>query len=386
MAFTLRPPRGHATDGPGAQRGTVRIAVVTESFYPATDGTTTTVRNLVDRLVDRGHTVRLVAPAPGLTSYRGVEIVRVRALDKPGRQVRAALEGFAPDLVHVTSSLELGPTIGRKALKHARRLGVPTLVVQQTPVSDLAAPLWQAKVAERADRVLVTARWMQDRLAALDVTADLWAPGVDTAAFSPALRDTWLHSSWARARARGGPRVVVGYVGALEKDHGVRRLPAVAALPGVRLVVVGQGSQHDWLAHRLTGVGGSGGKLAGPLAAGDLATAMASLDVLVHPGGQLTCAHALREAAASGVPVVAARTGGARDVVHHLESGLLVDVTDPRALTDAVAAVAADRHRGLMGAHGRGLAEQRTWRDAVDELLGRHYADLVGPAPLAAAG
>lgn len=371
----------------------VRIAVVTESFYPATDGTTTTVRNLVDRLVDRGHTVRLVAPAPGLTSYRGVEIVRVRALDKPGRQVRAALEGFAPDLVHVTSSVELGPTIGRKALKHARRLGVPTLVVQQTPVSDLAAPLWQAKVAERADRVLVTARWMQNRLAALDVDAGLWSPGVDTAAFSPALRDTWLHSSWARARARGGPRVVVGYVGALEKDHGVRRLPALAALPGVRLVVVGQGSQHDWLAHRTTGVAGSA-KLAGPLAAGDLATAVASLDVLVHPGGQLTCAHALREAGASGVPVVAARTGGARDVVHHLESGLLVDVTDPRALADAVGAVVADRHRGLLGAHGRRLAEQRTWRDAVDELLAVHYGGLVATAapatplvtPYAAAG
>jgi phosphatidylinositol alpha 1,6-mannosyltransferase len=249
-------------------------------------------------------------------------------------------------------------------------------------VSDLAAPLWQAKVAERADRVLVTARWMQDRLAALGVDAGLWSPGVDTAAFSPALRDTWLHSSWARARARGGPRVVVGYVGALEKDHGVRRLPALAALPGVRLVVVGQGSQHDWLAHRTTGVAGSA-KLAGPLAAGDLATAMASLDVLVHPGGELTCAHALREAGASGVPVVAARTGGARDVVHHLESGLLVDVTDPRALADAVGAVVADRQRGLLGAHGRRLAEQRTWRDAVDELLAVHYGGLVATAPSA---
>ncbi|HEY1134615.1 MAG TPA: glycosyltransferase [Nocardioides sp.] len=364
----------------------MRIAVVTESFYPATDGTTTTVRNLVDRLVDRGHTVRLVAPAPGLASYRGVEIVRVRALDKPGRQVRAALEGFAPDLVHVTSSLDLGPTIGRKALKHARRLDVPTVVVQQTPVSDLAAPLWQAKVAERADRVLVTATWMAERLAALDVPATLWAPGVDTAAFSPTLRDDWLHDKWARARSRGGPRVVVGYVGALEKDHGVRRLAALAGLPGARLVVIGQGSQHDWLAHRITGVTGPGAKMAGPLAAGDLATAMASLDVLVHPGGQLTCAHALREAAASGVPVVAARTGGARDVVAHLESGLLVDVEDPRALADAVGAVVADRHRGLMGAHGRGLAQQRTWRVAVDELVEEHYATLVGAGSLTPAG
>ncbi|MDT9592759.1 glycosyltransferase [Nocardioides zeae] len=364
----------------------MRIAVVTESFYPATDGTTTTVRNLLDGLVDRGHTVRLVAPAPGLTSYRNVEIVRVRALDKPGRQVRAALEGFAPDLVHVTSSVEIGPTLGRKALKHARRLDVPTVAVQQVGVSDLAAPLWTTKVAERADRVLVTARWMVERLAGLGVDAPLWAPGVDTDAFSPALRDDWLHDRWARARSRGGPRTVVGYVGALEKHQGVRRLPEVAAVPGVRLVVVGAGSQHDWLAHRLGSLTGPGAKLAGPLAAGDLATAMASLDVLVHPGTGLTCAHALREAHAAGVPVVAARTGGARDVVEHLESGLLFDPTDPRGLVRAVEALAADRHRGLMGEHGRRAAGARSWSDAVAELVDTHYAAVLGRGALRIAG
>lgn len=363
----------------------MRIAVVTESFYPATDGTTTTVRNLLDGLVDRGHTVRLLAPAPGLSSYRNVEIVRVRALDKPGRQVRAALEGFAPDLVHVTSSVEIGTTIGRKALKHARRLGVPTVVAQQTPVSDLALPLWQTKVAERADRLLVTARWMRERLAAEGVASTLWAPGVDTSAYSPTLRDAWLHAHWSRRRSRRGPQVVVGYVGALERSHGVRRLVDVANLPGVRLVVVGEGPQRDWLAHRTGPLTPAGAKFTGPLAAGDLATAVASLDLLVHPGTDLTCAHALREASASGVPVVAARTGGARDVVAHLESGLLFDPTSTHGLTDAVAAVAADRHRHLLGAHGRELALGRTWRDAVDELVDGHYAELLGGGRLAAA-
>lgn len=364
----------------------MRIAVVTESFYPATDGTTTTVRNLLDGLVDRGHTVRLIAPAPGLTSYRNVEIVRVRALDKPGRQVRAALEAFAPDVVHVTSSVEIGPTLGRKALKHAHRLDVPSVAVQQSAVSDLTAALWRTKVAERADRVLVTARWMVERLADLDVDAALWSPGVDTQAFTPALRDTWLHDHWSRRRARGGPRVVVGYVGALEKGHGVRRLTDVAAVPGVRLVVIGQGSQRDWLAHRVGAPAGARAAFAGPLSAGDLATAVASLDVLVHPGTHLTCAHALREASASGVPIVAARSGGARDVVSHLASGLLFDADDQRGLRSAVAAVAADRHRALMGAHGRRVAQQRSWRAAVDELVEEHYTTLLNPTPLAAAG
>ena len=96
----------------------MRIALVTETFYPAVDGTTTTVKAVADRLIDTGHEVRIVAPGPGLTCYRRSEVVRLRPLDKPGGQVRDALASYRPDLVHVTSP----GTVGRKALKHAGRL------------------------------------------------------------------------------------------------------------------------------------------------------------------------------------------------------------------------------------------------------------------------
>lgn len=33
----------------------MRIALVTERFFPATDGTTTTVKAVADRLVETGH-------------------------------------------------------------------------------------------------------------------------------------------------------------------------------------------------------------------------------------------------------------------------------------------------------------------------------------------
>ena len=46
----------------------MRVALVTESFYPAVDGTTTTVKAVADRLVDTGHEVTLLAPGPGLSS------------------------------------------------------------------------------------------------------------------------------------------------------------------------------------------------------------------------------------------------------------------------------------------------------------------------------
>lgn len=346
----------------------MRIALVTESFYPAVDGTTTTVKAVADRLIDTGHDVRIIAPGPGLGCYRRSTVVRLRPLDKPGGQVRDALAAYRPDLVHVTGS----GTVGRKALKHARRLGVPTVVVQQTPVLDLTADYWRAKVADRADRLLVTAPWMIERTAELGAEATLWEPGVDTDAFTPALRDSWLHGSWSRARSSSGPLVTVGYVGSLHRRHGVRRLAELGSVPGIRPVIIGEGPQRAWLKGRL-----SQAKLTGALETGDLTVALATLDVLVHPGTHETCCHALREAAASGVPVVAPRAGGARDVVRPLETGLLYDPEDPHGLVRAVEAVAADRHRGLLGARARELAT-RDWRTAVDELVEHHYRAATG--------
>ena len=342
----------------------MRIALVTETFYPAVDGATTTVKAVADRLIDTGHEVRLVARGPGLPSYRGSRVVRTRPLEKTGGQVREALAEFVPDLVHVTSP----GLVGRKALKHARRLGIPTLVVEQSPVLDLTADYWRSRVADRADVVLVTSSWMVERLAEFGVASRVWAPGVDTAAFAPQLRDPWLHSRWSRSRSAGGPLVVVGYVGSLRRRHGVRRLADLAAVPGIRPVVIGDGPQRDWLESRLPHA-----RFTGALGTGDLTVALPSLDVLVHPGEQETCSHALREAAASGVPVVAPRSGGATDVVRSLETGVLYDPCDRQGLRRAVATVAADPHRRLLGERGRELVSGRDWPAAVDELLSVHY-------------
>lgn len=336
---------------------TRRIALVTEKFYPAVDGTTTTLKQVADHLIDAGHEVLIVAPGPGLGTYRRSRVARIRPLDKPGRQVREALEKFEPDLVHVTSPA----TLGRKALKHARRLGVPTLVVQHS------IPL----IAPRADRVVATSAFLADRLRDLGVDAPVWEPGVDTRAFNPDLRDQWLHDKWSRARSQDGRQVVVGYAGSLHKRHGVRRLAELADVAGIRLVVIGEGPQRVWLERHIPRA-----KFTGALTTGDLAAALASLDLLVHPGEEESCCHALREAAATGLPVVAPRAGGARGVVHPLETGLLYDPESPTGLRRAVESVAGDRHRALMGARGRELST-RSWSDACTELVARHYSPVL---------
>jgi len=61
----------------------MRVAIVTESFFPHVNGVTNTVRHTVDRLLEAGHEALVVAPGPGLSSYRTARVVRVRSMRLP---------------------------------------------------------------------------------------------------------------------------------------------------------------------------------------------------------------------------------------------------------------------------------------------------------------
>ena len=62
----------------------MRVAIVTESFFPQVTGVTNTVRHVVDRLLARAHEALVVAPGPCLTVYRSARVVRVRSVAMPG--------------------------------------------------------------------------------------------------------------------------------------------------------------------------------------------------------------------------------------------------------------------------------------------------------------
>jgi len=128
--FTLWSRRVRAVVACIGHAPVMRIVLVAESFFPAVDGTTTTVKAVADR---------------------------IRQRDRVGSPVR----------------------------EHAGRLGIPTLTVQQTPVSALAADQWRSKVGNRSGRVLVTASWMQGRLRELGVEAGLWSPASTPRRASP---------------------------------------------------------------------------------------------------------------------------------------------------------------------------------------------------------
>jgi phosphatidylinositol alpha 1,6-mannosyltransferase len=341
-----------------------RIALVSDTFAPHRDDRALTARHIADRLIDLGCDVEILTASPGTPTYRGAPVHRIAGHRHRGRRIAEVMRDFAPDLMQAISPDEFG----RKALKQALRSDTPTVVLEQEPVPSYLPASYVEQVIGRADRYLVSAPWSVRLLAERGIRAYVWEPGVDTDAFAPRLRDGHLHRQWAGGGADGQAGLVVGYVGGLHKRHGVRRLAELADVAGVRLIVVGTGPQAAWLGDRLPRA-----KFLAPMTSGDLGTAIASLDVLVDPSPQRTCGHALRAAAACGIPVVASRHGAAAEIVDDGGTGLLYDPGEPGALGRAVAALGEPAVRVRLGTAARARVERRDWTRAVDELLAEHY-------------
>lgn len=370
----------------------MRVAIVTESFLPQINGVSNTVWHLVDELVAAGHEALVVAPGPGDRHYRGTPVVRVRSVGLPGyrsfplglpdAEVGRSLDRFGPDLVHLASPIALG-VVGLRA---ARRLRIPTVAVYQTDVAafarqygvraDLIVDRWVARLHRRVDRTLVPSTASRDQLAALGVTnLHLWRRGVALDLFSPDRRSPALRWAWGR-----GCRTVVGYVGRLANEKQVHRLAVLAQLPDVQLVVVGDGPARADLERELPGA-----VFTGMLHGKDLAAAYASLDVFVHTGDHETFCQTVQEAQASGVPVVVPAAGGPVDLVDHGETGLHFDPTDLGSLRSGVLdLVRSPGLRADLASSARAAVAGRTWAAVVEELVDRHYREVLDRATAAA--
>src|SRR5215831_4260504 len=370
----------------------VRVAIVAESFPPDVNGVAHCVLRVAEHLVLRGHQPMVIAPAPargapGAAGSYPCPVVRLPSVPMPGyagfriglpvRHLDAALAGHEAELVHLASPFVLGSS----AVAAARRRHLPTVAVYQTDMpayarvyragrlGEAAAWRWLRRIHNAADRTLAPSAASAASLREHGVQRVwLWGRGVDTERFDPARRSPPLRHELAP-----GGELLVGYVGRLAPEKRVDLLWRVAELPGVRLVIVGDGPAGPALRRALPGA-----VFLGARHGTDLATIYASLDVFVHSGECETFGQTLQEAAASGLPVVAPAVGGPLDLVDHGLTGYLVAPGDARALAAAVARLAGDpRLRRAMGRAGREKMMGRSWRALGDQLIA-HYSAVVG--------
>jgi phosphatidylinositol alpha 1,6-mannosyltransferase len=359
--------------------------VVTESFLPRVNGVTNSVCRVLEHLERRGHEALIIAPGPGPESYAGHRVVVVPGVGLPGYQsfvlglptkaVERHLRAFAPDVVHLASPVALGAAGARAA----RKMDVPSVAVFQTDLAGFARRYgfrgtdktiwsWLRHVHRQATRTLVPSSATHRQLEAHGFPGlAMWRRGVDSERFRPEHRSEALR----RELAPNG-EVLVGYVGRLAGEKRVELLACLGDLPGVKLVVVGEGPSEKRLRSLLPDAA-----FLGFLDGERLSEAYASLDVFVHTGADETFCQAVQEAMSSGVPVVASAAGGPVDLVTPEHTGLLFTPDSTEELRGCVARLAAGPElRAAWGAAGRAAVEHRSWTAVGDELL-RHYREVL---------
>lgn len=378
----------------------MRVTLATDTYLPEVNGVTTVLATMRRGLLERGHTVQVLAPAyPGLTED-GAGIHRAPSIPCPpypavriswpwGLGLAGAMRRFQPDVVHAVTE---GP-VGGLGRAYARRRGLPLVTSFHTDFPRYAGQYlgdWAVSLTRRYLRWFhAPARATQtpsdvtrDELHALGLPrAVTWGRGVDCRTFTPARRD-----ERRRAALGAGGKLLALYVGRLAVEKGMDALvPAfrtVHASMGERTAfcVAGDGPEGERVRRELPFA-----RHLGFLDRNTLADLYADADLFVFPSATETCGLVALEAMASGLPVIGAAAGGMRDNVRDGVTGRLVPPGDAEALTGVIAAVLEDDGaRRAMGRAARAFAVERDWERELD-LLVRQYEELLGRPPAEAA-
>lgn len=369
----------------------MRIALFSGNYNYVREGANQALNRLVQFLEGEGHRVRVYSPVTETPAFEPAgELVAVLSVPLPvrgefrlalglPRAVRTDVRAFAPDLIHVSTP----DILGTRAQTFAKLLGVPIVASFHTRFETYlgfyrlgwAAGLVKAHLRRfyrRSDHVLAPTPGCVAEMRALrgDDRASLWSRGVDRALFDPARRD----GAWRAAQGWSDEDLVLLFFGRLVLEKGVEEfVSTVLELRegGVRLrpLIVGAGPAREAFAQLEDAV------FTGHLDGVELARAVASADILLHPSRTETFGNVVLEAMASGLAVVCAATEGAQALVEHGRSGFLCD--EPDGFADAIVELARDPDRRReIGAAAR-LASQRYSWDAASESVLRVYRSLV---------
>lgn len=371
----------------------MRIALMTESFLPNVNGVTTTLCHLLQHVQAEGHQALVFAPGGAPDCYAGARIIPLDGVPLPFYPevnvtppqfgITAHLRRFQPDLIHMATPAIFGAIIPTLAAN----LRLPLISSYHT---DLVAYSQHYGLGLFKSPINAYIRWLHNRsrITLCPSTATLkqlrsqgfrrlkvWGRGVDTARFHPSYRS----SAWRESVGAQPDDTILLYVGRISKEKRLDLLEEVLrGLEGVRLVMVGDGPARNDLQQRMRGLPVH---FTGYLVGQELSTAYASSDAFVFPSDTDTFGQVIQEAMASGLPVAAAHSGGAPDLVREGVTGYTFAPGSASDLRFKLRSLITNPERRMMMGHaGRAAAENRSWYSVMKELMG-HYEHLLRRAP-----
>jgi glycosyltransferase involved in cell wall biosynthesis len=337
----------------------MRILIASDAWEPQVNGVVVTLRNTLHGLREAGHDVDVIGPA----RFRSIPCPtypEIRLAVAPRRAMRAAIDRFAPDSVHIATEGPIGMAMRSVCLERgyqfttAYHTRFPEYVHERLRLPASVTYAWLRRFHAPARSVMVATPAIEQELERRGFARlARWTRGVDANHFRPGPK---VRNEWRRP--------VFMYVGRVAVEKNIAAFLALD-LKGTK-VVVGDGPQRAALERRFPDAVFTGAKTGEALAAH-----FRSADVVVFPSRTDTFGLVLLEAMACGTPVAAYPVPGPVDVVVQGEGGILGD--DLR--TSAMAALALDRCRV------RQTALAHSWASATAQFLANLHPIRIGTLP-----
>ena len=367
----------------------MRIALVTDWFYPRVGGIEQHVLSLARHLHRNGHDVRVITPWPGPANVDGVPVVRIPIRLVPGlgvslnpwrlaRRLSRVLEDGEYDVIH--SHLSFGSTASMVATYLGSSASIPVLVTLHSIYRRLG---WVYVVAQPI------LRWRQWSFRATAVSE---AVAEDLRWMAPGRPIDLLHNAidpreWVREEGMPTPgRLRLVTAARLQRRKRVDALikifaklrEEVAPTIEVTLEIIGDGPDRRKLTRLCKRLAlGDSVRFLGAGSAEDVRAMLSRGDVFANACVLESFGIAALEALSCGVPVVARSEGGVGSFIEDGENGALV-ASDSEMLSALVRmATDADSLARLRAGASAGIPAAYSW----DTLLERHvelYQELMG--------
>lgn len=325
----------------------MRILIVSDAWYPQTNGVVRTLTAMRDQLSARGDEVFMLTPE----RFRSIPCPtypEIRLALTTSRAVTKIFGEFMPQAIHIATEGPLGLAARRFCLKR----GLPYTSAFHTRFPEYI----EARFRIPADWTYPSLRWFHDRSSAVMAptptvvdslvsrgfkNVQLWGRGVDIDLFKPGPKAAKLDFSG------GGP--VLLFVGRVAVEKNIAAFLDLE-IDGTK-IIVGDGPMIDELRGRYPDV-----IFAGAKHGEDLASYYNVADVFVFPSLTDTFGLVMLEALACGVPVAAYPVMGPRDVVTDDNVGCLHE-----DLSEAIKVALTRRSADCVA-----FAKQRSWTASAE--------------------
>jgi phosphatidylinositol alpha 1,6-mannosyltransferase len=306
-------------------------------------------------------------------------------------RIRSEVQRFKPDVIHITSPGELG----QLGAYLCSGLKIPLVASWHTNFHQFAARRLHKMIGLLPNPVVdPTVAWSQDR----GLRLLLWFYGMAKVTLAPTLSQVeWLEKELKtpsflmprgvdaelfnpnRRTANDGV-LRLGFVGRITPEKGVRLLAEIEkelkkrGIGEFRIVIVGDGSEVEWLQENMTHA-----EFPGVLRGEELARAYANMDLFVFPSRTDTFGNVIQEAAASGVPSVVTNEGGPQHLVISGVTGYVTS-SDAEFLRKTVELIQDSGLLKKMGEAARERVAGVSWDNAFDMTYAAYRYCLPGGA------